>query len=131
MTFEGSAGSSAIDNILISDRSIIRDAQVVQTIRMMDTHTPNAELTEYDSKTPHNMVIAYVNLHTLPEHILLIPADKPPTVPKQPRTSEEEDAFNKAFTQKLQNNGRLAHAIQTDEFRRKIEVTTQKGQVAP
>jgi hypothetical protein len=78
MTFEGSAGSSAIDNILISDRSIIRDAQVVETIRMMDTHTPNAELTEYDSKTPHNMVIAYVNLHTLPEHILLIPADTPP-----------------------------------------------------
>ena len=130
MTFEGSAGSSAIDNILISDRSIIRDAQVVQTIRMMDTHTPNAELTEYDSKTPHNMVIAYVNLHTLPEHILLIPADKPPTVPKQPRTSEEEDTFNKAFTQKLQNDGRLAHAIQTDEFRRKIEMRTQKGQVA-
>jgi hypothetical protein len=130
MTYEGSSGSSAIDHILISHKSTVRDAQVLKTIRQVESDEEEDANKIYDPHTPHNMIIAYINLHTLPQLFLTIPTEKAATIPKQPHTPEQEELFNKTFTQKLQNDEQLKHAIQTPEFRAKMESSSQRVQAA-
>ncbi len=113
MTYESGRSSSMIDHILISNTSVIIGAFVIQTQRPDNTQITESGTPKLDPHTPHNQLVAMVNLTSLPPTILEIPEQEEDEiqVPNQPRTEEDGKRFSDAIDNKLKNDEFLARAV--------------------
>ena len=119
-----------IDHILISSTSAIIGALVIQTQRPDNTQITESGTPKLDPHTPHNQLIAMVNLTSLPPTILEIPEQEEDEVqtPNQPRTEEDGKRFSDAIDSKLKNDEFLARAILPDDLRTLIKNSTKRRQ---